>query len=418
MKKIAIYGILSALATVCSIPMSAQLNGSGYYRFRNADKTNEYISIANDKFNYHIVISTACGGLSQAFSDAGKARAIECAKKYLGTDIHMVEDAECINPATIVYAQKKNNNNSNYDFNLIGQSTSLLTLTTGTYDGTVALKFSDRYITINSVSGSGANTLYTAKVELKSSTYVFLYGYPDLGTRYFIDDNSTFSINESSSTKNAKWYIEPVEYFNVKPTVEHNGKYYATMYTPFAYILRGQVLNAYVVKSIGSDGVLEKEAIAPTGGTVTVPAGTPVVLECGSNNPSECKLEPTGVPLFTEPDISVTTQGAPSGTNASNYTGTNLLRGTYFCTTDGSISFNTNGGTSSFNGNNNKTYEANKMRVFGLGSSSGKLGFFKNTNSLMKANTVWLDISSYSGSANEFKFDFEDESDEDNVTKP
>ena len=129
-------------------------------------------------------------------------------------------------------------------------------------------------------------------LELKSSTYVIFVGYPSLGSRYFTDENSTFSINESSSATNAKWYIEPIQYFNVKPTVEHNGKYYATMYTPFAYTLSGQVLNAYVVTSIGTDGVLEKLAIASTG--PTVPAGTPVVLECGSDEASECNLIPVG----------------------------------------------------------------------------------------------------------------------------
>lgn len=417
MRRIAIYVILSALATVCSIPMSAQLNGSGYYRFRNAAKNTEYISMTNDKFNFTTAIGSACGGLRQATTSAGQARAMQCVKGYLATDIHMVEDAECIDPATIIYAKKKNTNSSNHEYNLIGQSTSLLTLTTGTYPGSVELEFNDRYITINNVSGSGANTLYTASIGIKSSTYVFLVGYPDLGTRYFTDDNSNFSISESSSATNAKWYIEPVSSFNVKPTVEHKGKYYATMYTPFAYTLSGQVLNAYVVTSIGADGVLEKVSIASTG--QTVPAGTPVVLECGSNISSECNLIPVGEPLFTAPDISITAD-APKGTTATNYTGTNLLKGTYFCNTDGSISYPTSSGTGSFNANNNTAYNANTMRVFGLGSSSGKLGFFKNTNARMKANKVWLDISSYSGNANEFKFDFESEeaSTEANVTTP
>ena len=414
MRRIAIYVILSALATVCSIPMSAQLNGSGYYRFRNAAKTTEYISMTNDKFNFTTCISSAGGGLSQfLFSQsAAVARAMTCARGYLRTDIHMVEDAECIDPATVIYAKKKNTNTSNYEYNLIGQSTSLQTLVSGTYPGSVKFTFQDLYITIKSVSGSGANTLYYASIPLKDDS-----GYANMGVKYFSDIDGVFNISDDYSAQNAKWYIEPVTSFNVKPTVEHNGKYYATMYTPFAYTLSGQVLNAYVVSSIGADGVLEKVSIASTG--ETVPAGTPVVLECGSNVASECNLIPEGIPLFTTPDPSIT-EGAPAGTTATNYTGTNLLKGTYFCNTDGNISFTTKSGTSSFNANNNIAYNANKMRVFGLGSSSGKLGFFKNTNARMKANKVWLDISSYSGNANEFKFDFESEeaSTEANVTTP
>ena len=65
--------------------MAAQLNGTGFYRFRNAQNTSDYISLANDKFNYTTCISTACGGLSEALSSAGQARALECAGKFLQT---------------------------------------------------------------------------------------------------------------------------------------------------------------------------------------------------------------------------------------------------------------------------------------------------------------------------------------------
>ena len=66
-----------------------------------------------------------------------------------------------------LYAQKKNTNASNYDFNLIGQGTSLLTLTTGMYDGSSAdAYFVNIYATINSVSNSGTPPRYTAKIDL------------------------------------------------------------------------------------------------------------------------------------------------------------------------------------------------------------------------------------------------------------
>ena len=279
-----------ALTTLCAIPTMAQLNGTGYYRFRNADRNTEYISMANDLFNYTTCISTACGGLGDALSSEGQARALECAGKYLGTDIHMVNDADIIDVGSVIYAQKYNTQASNHDYNLIGQGTSLLTLTTGKYPGTKVLEFKNRYITIDPVSGSGANTLYTAKIELKSDTYVFLYGYPSLGIRYLIDDNGTLAINASSSAQNAKWYIEPVNHFNVVPEVEFEGKYYTTLFVPFSYKLSGQVLKAYAVKDIGDDGTLQLEEVATEGGTV--PAQTPVILECGSNNPAECQLIP------------------------------------------------------------------------------------------------------------------------------
>ena len=97
----------AALLAVCSLPMNAQLNGTGYYRFRNAERIGEYISLTNDKFNFKTAISTACGGLSKASSSDGQARALECVGRYLQTDIHMVEDADCIDPGSVIYAKKE-----------------------------------------------------------------------------------------------------------------------------------------------------------------------------------------------------------------------------------------------------------------------------------------------------------------------
>ncbi len=375
-----------------SLTAQAQLNGTGFYRFRNAEQTSDYISLANDKFNYTTAIGTACGGLSQALSSAGQARALACAGRYLETDIHMVEDADCINPGSVVYAQKKNTNASNYDYNLIGQGTSLLTLTTGTYPGSVQLQFDNRYVTIEKSSGSGAETLYTAKIELKSSTSVILYGQPSLGIRYLVDDGGKLAINASNSAANAKWYIEPVSHFNVQPEVEFAGKYYTTLYVPYAFTLSGQVEKAYAVSAIADDGTVEiGDAIATTGGTV--PAGTPVILECASGVTADCQLIPTGSPLFTAPNVSITAD-APAASTATNYTGTNILKGNYYCNQDGAMTFSTNGGTSSFNANH-YTARTNSMFVLGI-TESGKLGFVKATGTAMPANKAWLE---YTGSA-------------------
>ena len=386
-----------------SLAAQAQLNGTGFYRFRNADRTGDYISLANDKCNYTTAIGTACGGLGQALSSAGQARALACAGKYLETDIHMVEDADCINPGSVVYAQKKNTNASNFDYNLIGQGTSLLTLTTGTYPGSVQLQFDNRYVTIEKSSGSGAETLYTAKIELKSSTSVILYGQPSLGIRYLVDDGGKLAINASNSATNAKWYIEPVSHFNVSPEVEFGGKYYTTLYVPYAFKLSGQVEKAYAVSAIATDGTVEiGDAIATTGGTV--PAGTPVILECTSCAAADCQLIPTGSPLFTAPDPSLTT-GAPAASTATNYLGTNILKGNYYCNQDGAMTFSTNGGTSSFNADNYTKPSNPDKYVLGI-TESGKLGFVKpdETVTAMPANKAWLE---YTGNAEELVLPFE-----------
>lgn len=385
MKKLFTVFYLSMLA----LSAQAQLNGTGFYRFRNAERTTEYISLTNDKFNFTTAIGTACGGLSKASSADGQARAMECVGRYLETDIHMVEDADCINPASVIYARKRYpKNDSDYDYNLIGQGTSLLTLTSGKYPSTYfPLTFQDRYITIKSNSGSGENTLYTAQIELKATSAI-----ANLGIRYFVDNDGVFAINTSSSATNAKWYIEPVTHFNVQPEVEFNGKYYTTLYVPYAFTLSGAVENAYAVSAIADDGNVEVgETIASAGGTV--PAGTPVILECTSDVAADCQLIPTGSPIFTAPDASVTSN-APTASTATNYTGTNILKGNYYCNQDGTMTFPTPSGTSSFNANH-YTARTNSMYVLGI-TASGKLGFVKATGTAMPANKAWLE---YTGTA-------------------
>ena len=324
----------AALMALCALPAMAQLSSDGFYRFRNAQYTSDYISIANDLFNYTTCISTAGGGLGQfALWDpsGARARALECAGKYLATDIHMIEDAECIYPADVIYAFKASTNPYDNGYNLIGQGTSLLTLTTGTYPGSTYVEFSELYINIVKESGTDENTLYSASIELKSSNY----SAANLGVRYFVDDNGTFAINTSKTATNAKWYVEPVAHFNVKPEVEYLGKYYTTIKVPFDFQLSENVLNAYSISGISDDGVLAYEVVASTGGTV--PAGMPVVLECSSPNAADCQLIPLTEPRFTDPDLNATSD-APRADNGPTFSD-NMLAGTYYCNTDGTITF-------------------------------------------------------------------------------
>ena len=370
-----------AAALLFALPAASQLSGTGYYRFRNATHS-DYISIANDKFNYHTCISTAGGNLSGMMTSAGKTRALECAGKFLETDIHMIDDPDCIFPASVIYAKKNTGN----QYNLIGQGTSLLTLTTGSYAGTLTIRFNQRYITIQSVSGSGANTLYIASIELKSANYS---SYGNLGTRYFVEnEDGKFVIDEGYSAEAAKWYIEPVTHFNVLPEVEYLGKYYTTIKVPFKFQLSGQVLNAYTIKGVNEDGTLEYEVVATTGGSV--PAGTPVVLECGSADAADCQLIPLEAPVFTAPDESVTSGGAPTATDVTVPTEDNLLAGTYYCNTDGNMTFTKPSGTGSFNANHNTKSTDPQKYVIGI-TESGKLGFVPATSSFMPANKAWME---------------------------
>ena len=391
-----------ALLLGITLTIQAQLTGTGYYRFRNANNTNEFISLANDKFSYQFLFGTITGGgLSNLVdhSDEIKPLLFSAAEMYMKADIHLVEDEDCVDPSTILYLSKY----SGSKYNIIGQGTSLLTLTSGNYVASVRLYFDDLYSTV-SASGdyytSSINIAASGVENISYSSWKFALGKTTflnnakLGTYYFLDDNSIFAINSSSSSQSAKWSVEKVEHLNVKPTIEYGGKYYTTLYTAFAYKLSGQVEKAYAISAIGSDGILENPVVASNGGTV--PAGTPVILECGTDDISLCKIIPTGAPLFSAPDA--TAQSAPTTSTATNYTETNLLKSTYFCNQDDPYSYgkySSSGTVYSTMNLQNYTARTSSMYVLGI-TASGKLGFVKATGTAMPANKAWLE---YTGTA-------------------
>ena len=393
------YFLLVALALTVALNCTAQLNGTGFYRFHNVQE-NDYISLANDKFSYQFLFGTITGGgLSNLVNnqDIIKPLLLDAADMYMKSDIHLVEDDECIDPSTILYLSKY----SGSKYNIIAQGTSLLTLTTGNYVASVRLYFNDLYTT---VSSSGNN--YTASINIAASgvenisynSLAFALGKSTflnnakLGTRYFVDNTGIFAIAESSSTNNAKWKIEPVTHFNVKPEFEYGGKYYTTLYVPFAFELSNGVEKAYVVSAINADGTLE---IVEYDNGAIVPAGTPVILKCSSNVASDCQLIPTGTPIFTTPDA--TAKSAPTSSTSSNYSGTNFLKGNYFCNQDAPYSYgkySSNGVVTATLNLQNYTARTNKMYTIGI-TPSGKLGFVKATGTAMPANKAWIE---YDGS--------------------
>ena len=390
------------LMALSVLPVFAQIGSGkdGFYRVRNSQYPSDYIGVANDKFSYHSLIGSASTAAQHLDSKLSQATA------YLKNDAHIYQDTEFISPATLIYILSKSNTSSNKDYNLIAQGTSLRTLATGCFQGTYSGSFTfDKWVYIEKVSGSGLDAKYRASIQLKNNTGAATM---DLGYRYFrdeiVDGKSTFTIcPEEEITEEAYWYLEPVTYFNIVPEVEYNGKYYTTLKVPFKWkVSSGSSVEKIYVVTDASNGILQLQEI-----TGTIPEGTPVILECGSNNPLDCKLEPIGVPKFSP--ASTSNKSAPAADEASYYTGTNLLEGTYYCNTDGNVPYlNTSGTTSNLNGNHYTRYDnifnpsastsVNKKiqkYILGIGES-GNLGFVKATatnpspSGILPANKAWL----------------------------
>lgn len=399
----------------------AQLNGNGYYRIRNADRSNEFISIANDFFNISTCISNG-GGLDGLNSHGGTPYALNGAKMFLRNDIHLVNNqTDIIRPSEVIYAKRRGSNYPN-QFNLIAQGTSLLTLTSAYHNGNVGLTFENLYLEVLSTGGSGENTQYTASMTLQPSGSYSQYS---LGKFYFVDSTGVFNIDQSYSDLTAKWNVLPLTYFNVNPDIEFNGKYYTTLYVPFSYTLGENINKAYVIHS-AAGGALEYEVIASTGDSI--PAGTPVILECNSQNESDCKLYLSDKrPIYTKEDPTKTGGSPRADETTSYYSGTNILKGTYFCNTDSVMSYTylarTQTGSifgipiydyyeattklygdhyslynKTLRGNGssgNSTTESTQKYILGI-TARGNLGFVKATETnpspkgIMPANKAWM----------------------------
>lgn len=392
MKKII---LLIILAFSCTMTSMAQLNGSGYYRLRNVGNNTHYISLANHIFDYDVILNTAAGGLTNiaSYSDA-KAKALACAGVYLQTDIHVLECLNNETPAsTIIYLKNSSGNN----YNLIAEGTSLIAMTTGERSNGKA-RFKDVYANISKKDGTGAATRYYANIELKGEVQTIFWISQSLGKRYFVDNDGAFVIDEFANLNDkGLWYVEPVSSFNVNALVQHDNKYYATMYVPFAYKLSGSVTNAYVVDDVDiANQKVTMKSIATNEGIV--PAGTPVVLECTSATPSDFTLIPQGEPLACS--VVSSTSYAPSPNTSTNYSGTNYLAGTYYCNMDGldengvdqGLEFAIYNSTKKgkINASDVTKNKSDNMRV--LYAVGNRIGFFKFSGNYMGANKAWLQL--------------------------
>ena len=375
------------LIALCALPAMAQLNGDGYYRVRNAQNTNHIISLANDRFTYQSIIGVA-GGASNATNNSYWPYMLNCACAFLKNDIHLISETDIISPAAVIYADKKNTSTNNYDYNLIAQGTSLLSMTTGKYHGDNAgdIPVNGKYIQIQKVDGNGATTRYKATIELKASYIIFTI---NMGTRNFCDENGNFGLCEDVP-ENAMWYVDPINHFNVFPQ-EFNGKYIATLKVPFEWKVEANsgVKAVYVITGV-NNGELQCNEI-----TGTIPAGTPVILECSTSDPAQCRLVPLSVPKYPTP--STNNNYSPAADTTSYYTGTNLLGGTYYCNTDGNVAYQKSATATAYINGNHFTITTGKYEL-GM-TDDGKIGFVEaqgittpQGKKVMPANEAWMEV--------------------------
>lgn len=294
--------VSAAMFLLTTTAAYAQLGDNGYYRVQNT-VTQRYVGIIHNRSESEFI--------------SGKAD-LNALRAYKSWD--WVES----DPATIIYFEKIGSGTTagkKYDVcNLYGQGTNTRSITS--HDIRV-VDMGGKYRCYVSYQG----TQYLSENKNVSSTAAT--------NKLDINVNSTYN-----------WNILPVSstgscYFGVKPTVEAQGKYYATMYADWGFTPASSSTKAYYVEKVANGYAVIREI------TGEVPAKTPVIFECAGEKAVNNKL-----------DIARNSAKLPTA---------NKLSGVYFCINNGQ----------SFH-KEFVAYDPATMRVLGV-CSDGRPGFVKKS---------------------------------------
>lgn len=266
---------LLLLAMLSHLYVAAKLEGSGYYRIWNA------AVLAQNKEKAYCCVSCNTYHMSTASGADQKIISIPLyPEQYSFTD-----------PSAIIYVQMPD---ATHKFDLSAQGVwvsqlldgSSLTLT-GSRDG--------EYVLTGKVQGIESPVYSTSE---KSGRY---------------DPKYYYLTSSNSNTAYKFWGADKVDsesatnYFGVKPTLSAKGKYYAPFYVSFPFETASDGMKVYYVSKMNKSGYTLEEING------IVPAATPVLIECSSDDPSKNRLK------LHEP-----------GTHGVRIAG-NKLKGVYFC---------------------------------------------------------------------------------------
>lgn len=309
--------LLSIAASIASLA-SADYNGAGYYRVHNY-KSERYASVVDNRGRIDYMNTTA------------DLQAIKLQKDF---------DAVCCDPASVLYISGKGG--TQYQIEAEG---------TGIY------QIISHYLNLKETGTAKGQKLYNAYGEMNG---VIKY----IGDANFILTKDLGTMATHAKGDYIKWFLTPVSsstdnYFGIKPTVEIDGKYYATLYAHFPFTPVSKGMKVYYVKNRANGGDTGLVLLEEVKGTV--PAGTPVLIECSTDNPSTNRVEVGG-----------------NGTAVAG----NMLKGVYF-------------NCSLFNHVNRKAYDKKSMRVLGR-LADGSLGFVTPDDlDYIPANSCYLIVQGW-----------------------
>ena len=251
---------LLLLGCATMLGAQAQLSGAGYYRVKNVS-SGRYMSLSDNQ--------SRGVDFNSCTADCG---AMQTSK---------IMDNIYSDPGSIFYLDHIDG----VSYNVVGQGTSLHDII-------------NYYIYISPVG-----SYYKIYQEQK-------------GQRVTLSDLDDVEEDESYvATTGGKttWYITPLNttdnYIGVKPTISVGDKHYAAVFAGYPYTLGTGMKAYYINKVIENEGVVIIKEL-----TGTIPAKTPVLIECSSTDISKNQITPV-----------LNSDAVPSD---------NLAMGVYFCLGD------------------------------------------------------------------------------------
>lgn len=251
---------LLLLGCATMLGAQAQLTGAGYYRVKNVS-SGRYMSLSDN--HSRGVDFNSCT------ADCG---AMQTSK---------IMDNIYSDPGSIFYLDHI----SGVSYNVVGQGTSLHDII-------------NYYIYISPVG-----SYYKIYQEQKGQR-ITLSDFDD------VEENESYVATLGGKTT---WYITPLNttdnYIGVKPTISVGDKHYAAVFAGYPYTLGTGMKAYYINKVIENEGVVIIKELPGT-----IPANTPVLIECSSTDISKNQITPV-----------LNSDAVPSD---------NLAIGVYFCLGD------------------------------------------------------------------------------------
>ena len=303
--------LISLISILTAFQATAQV-ANGYYRVQNTQST-RYITLKDN----------AVGTVDYSSTNVDLSNIVT----WRGFDY--VKS----NPASIIYVEQ---HDSKYDLKVQG---------TGIY----AITGGRTYLELRS----------------KDAGYIMAVTYNGMeGRLYDSEENEDEGyVKRSGNSDYQYWSFIPVDtennYIGLQPTVQVGDNYYGTLYASYPFKAASNGIKFYYVDAI-AEGKCRLQEIT----SEVIPAATPLVFMCSSNDPANNKV----IPVTDE-----TT--APAG---------NMLGGTYFASTTSGHKVNVR-------------YDESSMRVLGK-NDAGELAFVKATSDYLTKkhyipmNTCWLNI--------------------------